>query len=133
VTFQSRHDTDNTVSHVLPGAYRTLIYTIPAEDRTATPSLLDLRRYISPETQPYDYPMDIDGDANEDQSIMKKRKNIPYNIYSSLAIPQRLATTLMEDGVTAVAWDEGIGRVCIAASDDSTIHILDFAQVSTVI
>jgi hypothetical protein len=129
VTFQSRHDSDHVIPHVLPGAYRTLIYTVPSDDRRATPSLLDLRRYVTPEAQPYDYPR-IDRDANPEERVMKDRKNIPFNIFSSLVMPNKLATTLREDGVTAVAWDEGIGRVCIASSDDSTIHILDFAQNS---
>jgi hypothetical protein len=129
VSFQSRHVCDPNIAHVLPGAYRTLLYTVPSDDRTDTPALLNLRRYITPEAQPFDYPVAPEDDRNTEQRVMKKRKLIPSNIYSSLVIPKKLAASLKEDGVTAVAWDEGIGRVCIAASYDSVIHILDFAQV----
>ena len=60
--------------------------------------------------------------------VMKKRKQIPGHIYQSLVIPPKLRETL-RSGVSAVAWDEGIGRVCIAASKNASIYILDFAQV----
>jgi len=129
VSFQSRHDCDPNVAHVLPGAYRALIYTVPSDDRTDSPALINLRRYITPEAQPIDYPITPADNLSEEQRVMKRRKLIPSNIYSSLVIPKKLAASLREDGETAVAWDEGIGRVCIAASDDSVIHILDFAQV----
>jgi hypothetical protein len=124
---QSRHDSDDVICCVLPGSSRSLIYTISADDRRAAPSLIELRRYVSPETQPFEYPEPQTEDTSD---IMKERKRVPFNIYSTLELPRKLAKTLRNEGITAVAWDEGLGRVCISASEDSTIHILDFSQVS---
>jgi hypothetical protein len=128
VSFQSRRDSDLVVSHVVPGAFRALIYTVPAADRTDSPALLELRKYISPEVRPYDH-LAIEDYVDEKERIMKKRKVIPGHIFTSLAIPRKLQAILRDGGVTAIAWDEGIGRVCIASSRSLTIYVLDFAQV----
>ena len=131
LTFQSRHDCDPNIAHVLPGAYRTLLYTVPSWDRTDNPSLINLRRYIAPETQPRSYP--IQKELSGEERVMKQRKLIPSNIFATLTLPKKLAIGLKEYGVTAVAWDEGVGRVCIAAPEEQAIHVLDFAQTPKVV
>jgi hypothetical protein len=129
--FQSRHDCDPNVAHILPGAYRTLLYTVPSTDRTDAPSLVNLRRYIAPEAQPADYP--VTQELSDDERVTRKRKLIPSNIFATLVLPKSLATALTDDGVNAVAWDEGVGRVCIAPAENSVIHILDFAKTPNVL
>lgn len=124
---QTKHVSSPHVTHILPGAYRALMYTVPTADRSDTPALIRLRRYINPEIQHADYPL-----PKEDTSepiLRKKRRALPFNVYGTFDLPRHVKQLYQEEGVAAITWDEGIGRVCIAAKDEMNIRILDFAHV----
>ncbi|KAF8899288.1 hypothetical protein BD779DRAFT_1465227 [Infundibulicybe gibba] len=127
VTDQSFHVSTPHVTHVLPGAYRALMYTISSEDRKDAPSLVSLRRYINPEIQYTDYPVPKVDTA--EPVTRRERHPMPWNVYSSLKMPQHVQQVYQQGGVAAITWDESIGRVCIAAEDEMKIRILDFAQM----
>lgn len=128
VCYQSLHISSPHVMHVLPGAYRALMYTVMPDDRTDSPGLVKLRRYINPETQPYDYPLPEE-DTTEPVS-RKARPLVPFNVYSCFEVPRSFKQKINEEGgISAITWDEGIGRVCIASRDGRTIRILDFAHM----
>ncbi|EGN93670.1 hypothetical protein SERLA73DRAFT_156233 [Serpula lacrymans var. lacrymans S7.3] len=54
----------------------------------------------------------------------KKTANTPI---AKLITPQQLRST-MKQGVMAIAWDEGIGRIFFATSHDTRLYILDVAK-----
>jgi hypothetical protein len=49
---QTVHVSEPLASHVLTGSSKALLYTVGASDRTDTPRLLSIRRYLSPQLQP---------------------------------------------------------------------------------
>ncbi|KAG6853541.1 hypothetical protein C0991_003398 [Blastosporella zonata] len=55
---QTSHQSTPLTSHVLPGAFRSIVYTTSENDRTDAPSLHALRRYINPEFQTEEYPIE---------------------------------------------------------------------------
>jgi hypothetical protein len=127
VCFQTQHISSPHVTHVLPGAYRALMYTVMNDDRKDAPSLVSLRRYVNPEYQYADYPV-----ARVDRStriLRKKLPVVPKNIYCSFPLDENCQQHYQNGGVAAITWDEGIGRVCIAAENEMQIQIMDFAHV----
>ncbi|KAF8868098.1 hypothetical protein BD779DRAFT_1482373, partial [Infundibulicybe gibba] len=78
VTDQSFHVSTPHVTHVLPGAYRALMYTISSEDRKDAPSLVSLRRYINPEIQYTDYPVPKVDTA--EPVTRRERHPMPWNV-----------------------------------------------------
>lgn len=127
VCFQSQHICTPLVTHVLPGVYRALMYTVMEDDRKDAPSMVSLRRYVNPEYQYADYPI-----SRVDRSTCVLRKRLPVvpsNIYGSFPLDESCQQHYQNGGVAAIAWDEGIGRVCIAAENEMQIQILDFAHV----
>lgn len=127
VCFQSQHICSPLVTHILPGVYRALMYTVMEDDRRDAPSLVSLRRYVNPEYQYADYPI-----PRVDRSthiLRKKLPVVPLNIYRSFPLDENCQQHYQNGGIAAIAWDEGIGRVCIAAENEMQIRIMDFAHV----
>ena len=127
VCFQSQHVCSPLVTHILPGVYRALMYTVMEDDRTDAPSLVSLRRYVNPEYQYADYP--IPRVDRSTRILRKKLPAVPCNIYSSFPLDEKCQQHYQNGGIAAITWDEGIGRVCIAAENEMQIRILDFAHV----
>lgn len=127
VCFQSQHISSPLVTHVLPGAYRALMYTVMEDDRKDAPSMVSLRRYVNPEYQYADYP--IPRVDRSTRILRKKHPVVPTNIYGSFPLDENCQRHYQDGGVAAITWDEGIGRVCIAAENEMQIQILDFAHV----
>lgn len=123
---QSIHISSPWATHILPGTYRSLMYTVMPNDRADSPRLLRLRRYFNPNFRAEDYPPE-----EEDTSelvLRKKRLLRPAKPYETIPLPEGLFERLNAGGITSIAWDEGIGRVCIAAGDELNVHVLDFGQ-----
>lgn len=122
---QTCHVTEPQVAHVLPGGYRAVYYTTLHDDRRASPSMIRLRRYLSPEIQKVVYPP-----RPEDNSLMFMRKPRHYHpdgLYGTIDIPLE-DTSAFATGINAITWDETIGRVCIAVKGELGIRILDMAR-----
>ena len=127
IAHQTTHTCPNYRAKVLPGAYRALTYTVHQTDRTATPALVHLRRYVNPEYQLVGYP--IPRVPKSSRIMRRKHPPLPLNMYCSFDLDAEMRELYGVDGVAAVAWDEGIGRVCLAAGNSDWIDILDFAHV----
>lgn len=111
--------------HVLPGSSRALVYTTPADNRTDAPPILGFYSYVSPENRAAeDEPQsDVAPGPNSNPNRVRMREILLMRV----AIPPEVET-IFKRGVTAITWDEGIGRACVSAVNDSNIYILDFAQ-----
>ncbi|KAG5731284.1 hypothetical protein E4T56_gene6520 [Termitomyces sp. T112] len=128
VTKQTRHDADPYIGHVLPGVFRSLVYTTERTDRTATPSLTSLRRYISPEFQSDWYPL---ARVQRDSTVERHNyKRMPNNVYTQLDIGLEAAARYRVHGLGAIAWDQSIGRVCLTIGGGRLIEILDFSHAA---
>ncbi|KAJ3559570.1 hypothetical protein NP233_g11232 [Leucocoprinus birnbaumii] len=122
---QTCHVTDPQVVHILPGNYRAVYYTTSEDDRRASPSIMRLRRYHSPETQKIEYP--VRPEDNSSAFMRTERPYLPSGLYGTIDIkPQD--DDVFSKGVNAVAWDESIGRICIAVEGELGIRILDMAM-----
>lgn len=122
---QTCHLSEPHVAHVLPGGYRAVYYTTSYDDRTAAPSMIRLRRYISPEIQKVVYPQ-----RPEDNSLALCRKRRPFHpdgLYGTIDIPLEDANAFKK-GINAITWDESIGRICIAVEGELSVRILDMAR-----
>ncbi|RDB19504.1 hypothetical protein Hypma_013473 [Hypsizygus marmoreus] len=125
---QSEDTCDTThVPCILPGAYRALIYTVDHADRTDTPGILTLKRYVNPEVQPEGYPI-----PRVDRSTSVLRRDhppVPEDKYTALELDAHVMQTYQRGGLGAIAWDEGSGRVCVATGNSENIEMWDFACV----
>ncbi|EKM83949.1 hypothetical protein AGABI1DRAFT_124275 [Agaricus bisporus var. burnettii JB137-S8] len=122
---QSCHITDPEVAHVLPGGYRAIFYTTKYDDLRASPSMIKLRRYISPEIQDRSYP---EKPADNSLSFLRKtRRKVPNGIYGTIDIPVEDSATFGL-GISAITWDESIGRICVAIDGELCVRILDMAK-----
>jgi hypothetical protein len=127
VCFQSQHISSPLITHVLPGVYRALMYTVTEDDRKNAPSMVSLRRYVNPESRYTEYPIEP---VDRSTHIMRRKLPlVPSNIYGSFPLDEHIQQHYQNGGIAAITWDEGIGRVCIAAENEMQIQILDFAHV----
>lgn len=127
---QTLHDPRPHIGHVLPGVFRSLIYTTEATDHTSTPSLTTLRRYISPEFQSNQYPVDR---VQHHSAVERSNyKDMPNNVYTRLDMGEEFATRYRHHGLGAIAWDQTIGRVCLTEGGGSVIEVIDFSHAAKV-
>ncbi|KAL0951881.1 hypothetical protein HGRIS_008540 [Hohenbuehelia grisea] len=123
---QAVHLTDGLVPHILPGAERAIVYNVPEDDRTDTPALVNLRKYINPQRQPADYPQPED--TGMDDVLRRSYQHVPHTIFRSFKLPHLLREELKK-GLAAITWDEGTGRVLVAGKDEEYVRMIDFANV----
>ncbi|KAF9453898.1 hypothetical protein P691DRAFT_694151 [Macrolepiota fuliginosa MF-IS2] len=124
-SIQTCHLCDPHVAHVLPGGYRAIYYTTLYDDRKASPSMIKLRRYLSPEVQKLAYPP---RPADNSLAFMdKKRRYHPSGLYGTIDIALEDAKAF-ETGINAISWDETTGRICIAVEGELSVRILDMAR-----
>ncbi|KAF8583765.1 hypothetical protein K439DRAFT_1634093 [Ramaria rubella] len=133
---------------IIPGAYRSIIFMRPhirpelqeAGTAAAAANGMEVLRFCAHATRAEEYEkyatprttghfhtedgMDVDDDTNtmvlsdENTGIRKRSMRIPET-------PNELAWSMMH-GTTAVAWDESVGKLCIATVQDTDVHVLDF-------
>lgn len=122
------HESENAHPHILPGLFRSIVYTVQPEDRTIAPKLVDLRRYFNPLVPPpgYSYPT-ID---NENEELLgRKRLPKPQRLHSSFQLTPEIHRALSQQGIRSTTYDEGIGRLCVVSGEEQTrIMVLDFAH-----
>ncbi|KAF5385016.1 hypothetical protein D9615_001024 [Tricholomella constricta] len=128
VCFQTRHDCDPLyVSHVVPGSLRAIVYTARKDDRKDAVKLDSIRRYISPEFQKNEYP--IPRHHHYSDVMGKKFRKMPTNTYGTVPLDSKGLQPYKTNGLAAIAWDEGVGRLCLAAANTPQIEVVDFAVV----
>ncbi|EMD31126.1 hypothetical protein CERSUDRAFT_60469 [Gelatoporia subvermispora B] len=96
------------VPRILPGTYRSLIYFTPDDDRRAAPAICKIGRLCDPQL--------FAGQAGEADEESAYALQVEY--------PPEIDTS----SVAALAWDQGIGRLCVAPSNSTAVHVLDFAR-----
>jgi hypothetical protein len=129
---QSTHYTEPLDARVIAGVHRALIYTVPGDDRTDEPNLVALRRYFNPLFPGAEYPYPIYGDPEPEHQVVEKRYKRPTNLFCSFDVNSPYLEYIKEQGFTAIAWDESIGRVCIATPKDMHILVLDVGKMTEV-
>ncbi|TFK41981.1 hypothetical protein BDQ12DRAFT_645354 [Crucibulum laeve] len=113
------HVTEPLTPHILPGAHRALMYTVPQENLTQSPQIVNLRRYTRPACE--------DGTAFEMIVTKEGRYKTPLIPYVS-AKPEIPYQINQKGGICSAAWDETIGRLCIASDLEDGIQVLDFSH-----
>lgn len=123
---QTTHHCDPLLARVLPGAYRTLVYSVSDMDRKAAPALVRLRRYLNPEFQQEAY--DIPRVPRTSHVMRRNHPPIPTNTFGNLDLGSKWKEHYYARGVQAITWDEGIGRVCMSGGNSQDIEIFDFSS-----
>ncbi|KAJ7651602.1 hypothetical protein DFH06DRAFT_548148 [Mycena polygramma] len=125
---QTVHVSSPRATRVLTGSSKALMYTVDNE-RTDAPRMLSMRRYLSPQLQPL---WSLRGTEDPTEPISRRdRSALSKRYYSSFQLPRNLKQKMDDHGLSAITWDETIGRLCIACGNEIKIHILDFASAVT--
>lgn len=123
---QTSHVSSPYDIHILPGAYRAMMFTVREDDRKDALRVVNFRRYVNPENVPWDYPK---ADPDSVRPVLRgPRYLVPSNVYTSIDLTVNAKAQLEATGMAAIAWDESIGRLCVAAAHDKKIRIMDFAN-----
>lgn len=100
---------------ILPGSYRTLLYTIPYDDFSLTPPIIGFFRYHDRELFS-DVPEELEGEGGMlEEEVMRK----PV---------RRMAFNFSGERFAWIAWDETVGRICFAKPEDKVIKVLDCSR-----
>lgn len=112
----------------LPGAERTLLVELDAAGRTEAMPLNRLRRFHwSAERFGQRYPHPLLGVCAPVTAPVEEDCVLAFtNIGSSENLGQEVSAA---GGLTALAWDEGSGRICLAADGADHIRVCDLAPV----
>ncbi|EMD32513.1 hypothetical protein CERSUDRAFT_77231 [Gelatoporia subvermispora B] len=97
------------VLHALVGAQRSLVYMTHEEDLRATPRVRGLRRFCDPGLVSYEAAL-----ARADKECFTRKIKVPKDVEWG--------------AVAAMAWDESIGRLCVAEWMSDVVHVLDFSH-----
>lgn len=123
------HISDPEVAHVLPGATRAVVYTVDKDDRTDFPKMLRLRRYNHPFARAGKYQEALKPEP-EPISRRKRKPILRKTLFRTFG-PQDIVEEINNrGGVAAIAWDEGSGRICVAAEKENEVRILDCSYVT---
>lgn len=110
----------------LPGANHSLVYWNVDSIREASP-LREFAMYSTPSPSTAG-----DGDDPEDGEVEDIINGIPVRGKGLGVKPvqlwENLSSTITSAPARCVAWDESIGRMCIALENDSRIFVVDFSQ-----
>ena len=98
---------------VLAGSFRTVAYCVPKADRTAAPKLWRMYRYYDPASRKPTAENGPHGVWHGPQSVL-----------TTLEVPEEVTSKRVE----ALAWDETIGRLCVAFEGEQTVTVLDYAK-----
>lgn len=128
----SVHVCDPHRPKILPGSQRALMCVIKGDDKTATPKLVNIKRYVPPEGAGHEYFPDPDvKEEDKEFPVTRKGGRVPFKpkgVYKAFAEAGELVEELnAQGGLRAIAWDESTGRICIASDKKDEIQILDTA------
>jgi len=109
---------------VIPGCLRSLFYSIPRDNRSDTLSVHNLSGHLLSKRGEDAY------STMRRETLQNVLKTVPKhreNIVGQFDLPSHILRHL-RDGVTAIAWDEGTGRVFYSKPNDTMMFVLDMAQ-----
>ncbi|KAG6886470.1 hypothetical protein C0992_003793 [Termitomyces sp. T32_za158] len=126
---QTMYDAYPDTAHVLPGIFRSLVYTTrKSEQADASQSLVALRRYISPEYQSLPYTKLVQRVERHSTVERKKYKHMPVCVYSTINTSPDFLLPYRSEGLGAITWDHTIGRLCMAPARGGVIQLIDFSH-----
>ncbi|KAH9949414.1 hypothetical protein B0H21DRAFT_133036 [Amylocystis lapponica] len=99
---------------ILPGSYRTVVFVVPKDERADAPHVWRMYRYFDPASRT----------RIEEQVTVEGEWTGPQTVVCGLEVPREVVTKR----VAAAAWDETIGRLCLAFEDEQTVTVLDYAR-----
>ncbi|KAG1814004.1 uncharacterized protein BJ212DRAFT_1482350 [Suillus subaureus] len=121
-----KNDESRTVcrTFVIPGCLRSLFYSIPRDNRSDTLSIRNFSGHL------------LSKRGDDAYSIMRREmlqnilRNVPKhreNMLGQFNLPSYILDHI-RSGVTAIAWDEGTGRIFYSKPHETMLHILDMAE-----
>lgn len=118
---------------IIPGVHRALACSF--SDSSSDSTQVMIGRYVHPEIAPAKFPFFLRRQVNKTALRRENAKHsvprgpTPTHLYQQASGPRwEVYPQLMQSGVSAIAWDESFGRVCIAGEDEA-IKVVDFGQV----
>lgn len=108
---------------VIPGCLRSLFYSIPRDNRSDTLSVRNFSGHLLSKRG-----MDAYSTMRSEklQSVLRNVPDHRDHIVGQFALPAHILGNL-RDGVTAIAWDEGTGRIFYSKPNDTSLFVLDMA------
>ncbi|KAG6811268.1 hypothetical protein H0H92_008261 [Tricholoma furcatifolium] len=126
ITDQTVHQTPGLRTFIIPGVWRGIVYSIDENDRRDAPSLRKLRRYLNPEFTK-SYPV---ARVNRNSDVQKRAlRNVSNNAFGDFLIwdLDNDFVRYREEGLAAIAFDETVGRLCIATGNvEGVLDIYEF-------
>ncbi|KAG1719455.1 hypothetical protein EDB19DRAFT_1784492 [Suillus lakei] len=121
-----KNDESRTVcrTFVIPGCLRSLFYSVPRDNRSDTLSVRNFSGHL------------LSKRGDDAYSIMRREtlqnalRNVPKhreNMLGQFNLPSHILDHI-RDGVTAIAWDEGTGRIFYSKPHETMLHMLDMAE-----
>ncbi|KAG2149413.1 hypothetical protein BD769DRAFT_1405913 [Suillus cothurnatus] len=121
-----KNDESRTVcrTFVIPGCLRSLFYSVPRDNRSDTLSIRNFSGHL------------LSKQGDDAYSIMRREtlqnilRNVPKhreNMLGQFDLPTYILDHI-RSGVTAIAWDEGTGRIFYSKPHETMLHVLDMAQ-----
>ncbi|KAF9006095.1 hypothetical protein BDQ17DRAFT_1352725 [Cyathus striatus] len=124
---QSVHLTRPYDCRVLPAVHRSILYNLL--DAHLHPAVANIRRHHSASNVPADEKCVYKPPVLEDEQVTRHgRPKVPKKIYVTVDTPGLTDEINQNGGLSAITWDEGIGRLCFATGNDSSIRMLDYGQ-----
>jgi hypothetical protein len=110
----------------LPGSNHSLVYWSAESIRESSP-LQGFGIYSAPPPSTINDGDDPENEEVEDiiNGIPMRRKNLGVKL---VCMWENLSSTIASAPARCVAWDECIGRMCVALENDSRVFVVDFAQ-----
>ncbi|KAG2365473.1 hypothetical protein BDR07DRAFT_1398686 [Suillus spraguei] len=120
-----KNDESRTIcrTFVIPGCLRSLFYSVPRDNRSDTLSIRNFSGHV------------LSKRGDDAYSIMRREtlqnvlRNVPKhreNMLGQFNLPPYILDHI-RGGVTAIAWDEGTGRIFYSKPHETMLHILDMA------
>ncbi|KAL4248406.1 hypothetical protein ABKN59_006837 [Abortiporus biennis] len=105
-TVKVLHALLNEEYRILPGSYRSILYTIPWDDISAAPRVLRMYRYF------------------DEESVRK----VPLEEETEDDPVDEDDIGVLGDYFAAMAWDETVGRLCLCLDEGEQVFVVDFAS-----
>lgn len=124
VTWEHEKGRGHCRGFVLAGNQRSLVYVTRTEDTSERLSVRGFYSHVSVSDGTAGYTA---GRQALFQNIMCEAMHTRENVMCRFNLSPDLRVDL-RSGVTAIAWDEGTGRVFYVKPDEGRLHVIDFAK-----
>jgi len=104
---------------------------LDGEDRTESPKMLSLRRYVHPKNAGFDYLPDPPVAEEDECPVLRNNQRLEMprkGVYATIETGTLTDEINEEGGLRAMAWDESTGRIVMASEDGLMIRIVDCSK-----